>query len=112
MKLQFSLTTLLVCMTVLAVVTAISIFIPTNERPKSRLFRAGNDRMVEVSVNWPRLVPRGYEEIDQRLTGAPNGQDIAWRLAWAAPLSIAGTLSALSAIRRLKSRRHTEPPVG
>ena len=48
--------------------------------------------------------------------GTPSVSDIAFRLAiWVSlwvSLSIAATLAALWAIRRLKSRRHTEPPVG
>ena len=104
MKLQFSLATLLVCMTVLAVVTAVSIAIPINENPKSRLYRAGNDRIVEVSVNWPRPVPRGFKEIDQRLTRAPNGEELAWRIMLWAPMSMFATFAMLWTIRRLKSR--------
>ena len=46
MKLQFSLATLLVCMTVLAVVTAISVAIPANENLKFRLFA--------LAIEWSR----------------------------------------------------------
>jgi hypothetical protein len=42
----------------------------------------------------------------------PKPVEIGQRLAWAAPLSIAATLAALWAIRRLKSRRENGPPVG
>jgi hypothetical protein len=43
---------------------------------------------------------------------APTGKEIAVQLALWGPAAIAGTLGVLWAIRRLKSRRHIEPPVG
>jgi hypothetical protein len=111
MKLQFSLATLLVCMTVLAVVCAACISIPVNENLQSRLYRDGH-RIVEESVNRAIPVPPSWKEIEICQTRAPNGEDMAWRLALWGPAAIAVTLGVLWAIRHLKSRRHIDPPVG
>jgi hypothetical protein len=112
MKLQFSLATLLVCMTALAVVCALSISIPVNENPPSRLYRDGKGSIREESVNRTIPVPTDWKEIEQRLTRNPNGRDVAWRMAVWGPLAIAATLGVLWTVRRLKPRRHTEPTVG
>ena len=42
----------------------------------------------------------------------PTGTDIAWRLAIWGPVSIAATFGMISIVRRQKTRRHTERPVG
>ena len=76
MKLQFSLATLLVCMTVLAVDLAAC-------------------KAIKVQESYT-----DYRE--------PTGLEIAQRFAWTAPLPLAATYCL---IRRLKSRRPTEPPV-
>jgi hypothetical protein len=86
MKLQFSLATLLVCVTVLAVVCAMKPIVVVEDKPIS-------------AVAEPTQRPPFPSEIAGRMA--------AWR-----PLSIAITLGGLWIIRRLKSRRHTDPPVG
>jgi hypothetical protein len=91
-KLQFSLATLLVCMTVLAGVCATAISVPVNEPTTVQVTRSTWEM---ISVSHP-----------------PSAWTIAWRLALLGPLSIAATLLTLWNVRRLKSRRHTEPPVG
>ena len=88
MKLQFSLATLLVCVTVLAVVAAVAAKVPV--------------QASGLEISW-------YDGTYDR---PPNAAELASRLAWSWPLALAATLGVLWAIRRLKSRRHTEPPVG
>jgi len=95
MKLQFSLTTLLVCMTVLAVVCAASIAIP----------------MREVVQGPVYLIPKPVYESTE-ITRSPTVAETVRRIAIWSPAAIAGTLAGLCIVRRLKSRRHTEPPVG
>jgi hypothetical protein len=92
MKLQFSLATLLVCMTVLAVVCASAAMIPVH---------------VQTAVSWNGNWPH----VDQ-INHSPNPSEVARRLAIGSPLALAATLAILWAIRRLKSRRENGPPVG
>ena len=102
MKLQFSLATLLVCMTVLAVVAAISARMPVWE-------------LLAEWLNPPRFAPGGtvYQAINRSYwERPPHGAEIVLRLAIWGPVAIAATLGVLWTIRRLKSRRHTDPPVG
>ncbi len=94
MKLQFSLATLLVCLTVLAVVCGVAAVLPVYF----------TTRVTNFSVpEAPTMTT------DSR---SPSATDIAWRLAWAGPIAIAATLATLWTIRRLKSRRENGPPVG
>ena len=95
MKLQFSLATLLIGLTVLAVVCAVSVEIPVRQIIFLDFAGAGGVGRAEHVHYEP-----------------PTASEFALRLAWAGPLSIAATLTVLQAIRRLKSRRHTEPPAG
>jgi hypothetical protein len=94
MRFQFSLATLLVCMTVLAVVAALSVGVPfymTTWIPDRSFGDSG-----------------GFFEISYPITG----WEIARRFVlWGTPAT-AATLGTLWAIRRLKSRRRTEPPGG
>lgn len=101
MKLQFSLATLLVCVTVLAVVCAIAVTIPAHE-----LVKAGtpgitaffNGRPVYETYNSDRICPRLL-----------TGWDIVTRVVlWGTP-TIFVTLAALWLIRRL--RQPNRPPV-
>ncbi len=89
MKLQFSLATLLVCVTVLAVTFAIC-------------------KQVPVFIKDPFGPPLTNTDYSQYFP--PSMETIAWRFAWAGPLAIAGTLAVLWAIRRLKSRRENGQP--
>jgi hypothetical protein len=59
------------------------------------------------------MLPNGATlTVFYRLTRPPNYVDVACRMAlWGTP-AISATLTVLWSIRRLKSRRHTEPPVG
>jgi len=79
MKLQFSLATLLVCMTAVAIEAGLSFGL----------------RVHQYAFDRP-----------------PNSSEVIWRLALLWPLAIVTPLGALWLLRRLKSRRHTEPPVG
>jgi hypothetical protein len=110
MKLQFSLATLLICMSVLAVVVAVGMKVPVQDIEVSWVQKpyplpAGDIHKVQHSKNnmW---------EVTAGIKRSPNAAELAVRLAWSWPLAIAATLGVLWAIRRLKSRRHTEPPVG
>jgi hypothetical protein len=88
MKLLFSLATLLICMTVLAVV-------------KENLVIESGSLSSEARIDINRPYWRMRESAE-----------IAIRLAIYGPLSLAATLGVLWTIRRLKSSRHTEPPDG
>ena len=102
MRFQFSLATLLVCTTVLAVVATAC----------TRLLVA-DSQIVQTS----RGLDLGFLSIaptveNRNFTRPPVASEAALRMAWAGPLSIAVTLGVLWAIRRLKSRRENGPPVG
>ena len=103
MKPQFSLATLLVCMTVLTVVAAASMRVPVYEKTQELIPGLG--------------LPSNPTSIHQSIVivydkHPATGIDIGLRMAIWGPLAIAATLGVLWTIRRLKSRRHTEPPVG
>jgi len=99
MRFQFSLATLLVCMTVLAVVCAASLALLVFEWLPSELAKT------------TKLTNGDTLGVFYRLRRAPNNIDVAWRMAlWDTP-AIAATLAALWSIRRLKSRRHTGAPL-
>jgi hypothetical protein len=101
MKLQFSLATLLVCMTVLAVVCTIAISVPVHEKE------------FGITPPPPAGSPRGpYVWIELPETHPPTASAIASRLALWGPPAVAATLGVLWTIRRLKSRRENGPPVG
>jgi hypothetical protein len=105
MKLQFSLATLLVCMTVLAIVLEVSIREPVYEFESIQ----PDVRLVSGKHYPPRFVPHPLATF---WVHDPGIGDVLFRVAWAGPIAIAVTLGALWAVRRLKSRRHFEPPVG
>jgi hypothetical protein len=89
-KPQFSLATLLICVTVLAIVAGMSTVIPVTH-------------VVNVSYEAgpvaPTLLPdKVYEHY------RPEARDIAWRLALWWPISIAGTLAVRWIVRRLRGQ--------
>ena len=94
MRFQFSLATLLVCMTVLAVVAAISTAMPVHQIVHSY-----------ATDEWSMGLTGEFDR-------QPFVSEITFRLAWAGPLALAATLAALWSIRRLKSRRENGPPGG
>jgi hypothetical protein len=104
MKLQFSLATLLVCMTVLAVVCAVAIEMPVFVERQSSIF--------DLATTLPSGIRTAAFKDSYSFKRPPDGIDIAWRLALWGPSAIAATLGVLWAIRRLKSRRENGPPVG
>ena len=110
MKLQFSLATLLICMTVLAVVCAFAVALPVYQ---SFYFADGDDPSVIEFPDGSGLQfdqPVGtVEKVYQRHATA---SEITWRIAIFGASIIAATLAALWLIRALKSHRHNEPPVG
>ena len=95
MRFQFSLATLLVCLTVLEVVCAASVAIPIDEIVQGPVY----------------LIPKPVYESTE-ITRTPTVVEIVRRIAVWGPLTVAGTLGVLWTVRRLKSGRHTEPPVG
>jgi hypothetical protein len=89
---RFSLATLLICITVLAVVCAAAIEIPVRQIVLIDFLGAGGVGRAEHVRYEP-----------------PTASEFALRLAWAGPLSIAAALAALRMIRRL--RQPNRPPV-
>ncbi len=90
MKLQFSLTTLLVYMTVLAVVCAASVAIPIRAVVQGPVF----------------LIPKPVYESTE-ISRSPTVAETLRRIAIWSPAAIAGTLAGMWLVRRVKSRRHT-----
>jgi hypothetical protein len=96
MKLQFSLATVLICVTVLAIVAGLSRLVPTHLHGP---ILVGLDAS-HWNALWTKLPP----DVE------PKSDDVVIRILVWGPLTIAAKLAVLWAIRRLKSRRHTEPP--
>ena len=92
MKLQFSLVTLLVWTTVIAIEVGLSFWLPAYI--DARAVDKNGD------VYWLRAA------FDR-----PPNSVVTWRLVLLSPLAIVMSLGALWAIRRLKSRRKNGPPV-
>ena len=91
-----SLATLLVCVTVLGVVCALAAVVPIYER-------------VPYGYGSYTRDPANLPTIDRiRL---PSASERVRRIGFWVPASAIIMLGALWAVRRLKSRRHTEPPV-
>ena len=95
MRFQFSLATLLVCMTVLAVVSAISAKMPVWLSVHRVTYENGLNTTYADMV----LVPK-----------SPKLNDILWRSAFFGMPAIVASLGVLWTIRRLKFRRSTERP--
>ena len=95
MKLQFSLATLLIVIAVVALDLVICREINVYEQP---------------TVRW--AISLLDEVHDNGFWRKPTDVEVARRVVCSGPLAIAGTFGLLWAIHRLKSRRHTEPPVG
>jgi hypothetical protein len=94
MKLQFSLATIFVCVAVMAVVLTYCVSKPVVEpAPYSDSpFDKGIFNLYDSARN-------------------PTLGEVLLRFCCYAPPSLAATLAIFWGIRRLKSRRHTEPPV-
>jgi hypothetical protein len=84
MRFRFSLATLLICTAVLAVVIAVCVAVPVDERVTGPATIEGSSKIYRAIVGPP---PR-----------SPTGAEVAMRLAWSAPLAI---LLTLAAIRKL-----------
>jgi hypothetical protein len=110
MKLQFSLATLLVCMTVLAVVCAGAASIRVRE-PLTSWDQLAIRGARDDPNGWLKQVPRPLPQ-GQTFTRPPNLEDIVIRMTKWAPAATIATLTALWSIRRLKSRRENGPPGG
>jgi hypothetical protein len=91
MKLQFSLATLLVCMTVLAVVAAICALVKVHQ-----------DAVIDENHVGQTAT---FDEVSPEIIRLPNGTEFASRIFLWGPISVAVPLTALWTIRRLKSGR-------
>ena len=94
MKLQFTLASTLITIAVLAIVLSYCINIPIIKPTTYMDSRYG-------SVHELHNIARN-----------PTSKEIWWRFVRSGPPAFATTLAVLWAIRRLKSRRHTELPIG
>jgi hypothetical protein len=104
MKLQFSLATLLVCVTMFAAVCAFAIHYPVvdiaiDDGPFGDPLPAGA-KIISVAKNHTT-----FER-------PPNVREIALRFVKWGTAAVVVMLGTPWLIRRQKSRRHTEPPVG
>lgn len=90
MKLQFSLATLLVCVTVQAMVAAACTRLPVADSQRVQTSRGLDWGFLSIALTW---------EI-RDFTRPPIASEAAVRMAWAGPLAVAITLSALWLIRR------------
>ena len=97
MKLQFSLATLLVCVTVLGLVCALAAVVPVYERVPY-----GYGSYTRDSANLPTI---------DRIR-LPSASERVRRIGFWVPASAIIMLGVLWTIRRLKSRRENKPPVG
>jgi hypothetical protein len=103
MKLQFSLATLLVAVTLICVIASIASLafcIKIHEPMERTSYWSSNNGGISI------------ESIRQPYDRSPTLLEFARRMAlWGTP-AITGTVGLLWAIRRLKSRREKGPPVG
>jgi hypothetical protein len=119
MKLQFSLATLLVCIVAIAIDATVCSALLVRERKTMKYYLP--DIIDDEATFSAEIKPPHPANIDENTpTGdalveikrRPHIAEILLRMAWSAPLTVCVALATLWAIRRLKSRRHTEPPVG
>jgi hypothetical protein len=102
MRFQFSLATLLVCMTVLAVVVAACTRLPVAETQRVQVGRGLDWGFISIAPTWET----------REVTRSPGASEAALRIAWSGPLAVAATLATLWTIRRVKSRREIQPSIG
>ena len=89
-------------MSVFAVVCSASSVVRVADVEQVRSHVEGlNVSWMPVDLSWQKAVLR-----------PPTSREIVGRMALWGPLAIAAALGVLWTVRRLKSRRHTEPPVG
>jgi hypothetical protein len=99
MRFQFSLATLLVCMTVLAVVCGLAAIIPVHEPFPLGLEKNYAGKLIVI---W---------EGDGYLSRRPIANEITWRIATWGSESVTAALIMLAVVGISKSRRHAESPV-
>jgi hypothetical protein len=91
MKFRFSLSTLLICLTVLAVVCIACAKIDVVER------------------GYPPNSLRGRFRVSNKTTATfvrkPTTAEAAWRMAWSGPVAVSATVASLWLIRRIRARR-------
>ena len=99
MKLQFSLATLLVCVTAFAVVAALC-----------NTIKVHHDGIYKIPEN---VAIYGEDfEIIQPCDLPPKRHEVTRRMAIWEPVGVATSLAAIWAFHRVKSRRENGPPVG
>ena len=89
-RFQFSLTTLITCITVFAVVSAVSVAAPVREK-----------HMFHVILNYNDL---GGVFQEQYVSRRATGLEIAGRMMLWGPVAVAAVLSMLWAVNRRRSR--------
>jgi hypothetical protein len=94
MKFQFSLSTLLICITMLALVCALCV--------KIRV-----EKEFDLELKSEHVVITHHL---MKYRAPPDGSDIARRLALWGPLAVAGTLACLWGIRKSRSHLNQNPP--
>jgi hypothetical protein len=96
MKLQFSLTTMLIGITVLGVISAVVVALPVYE-----------EKQVTITTAWKTYDGQPVYTLATKTEGhAPTGRDISWRLLIWGPLAVAGVLAVLYGIRGIKIYRN------
>jgi hypothetical protein len=112
MKLQFSLATLLVCTAVMGLVCAACMIAPVQDVEITHAELQGPFTLEKDNLRELTNVGGDAWEIVAGIERRPYLGEIALRLAWAVPTAVAFIIALPWLARRLKSRRHTEPPVG
>ena len=112
MKLQFSLATLLIGTAILGLVCAACMIAPVPDVDITHAELQGPFTLEKDNLRELTNVGGDTWEIVAGIERRPYFGEIAFRLAWAVPCTFAFFIALPWLIRRLKSRRHTEPPVG
>src|SRR4051812_23261673 len=94
MRIQFSMLTMLLCMTAFAAVCAIAVKLPVDEQ-------------IRIAVE--QVTPNTGYPVYETLRHPPAVQTIAWRLALWAPLANSTTLATVWMLRKRAQRMIASP---